>query len=152
MHGLISLLAKSIRFLGFRFTRRLSVVVEDCTPIVGANGMTIEALGIGTVAGEFIPVIEAGTTVPCSFAENFTTAIDGQDKIMVSLYRGTEERVENNHSLGIFQVVGIPDVARETPLIEIIFTVTDQQILLSAHELDSNAEMEIEAMHESGEK
>lgn len=140
------------RFLGFHPARTLSVVVEDRTPIVGANSVTIEALGIGTVAGEFIPVIEAGTTVPCSFAENFTTAIDGQDKIMVSLYRGTGERVEDNHSLGMFQVVGIPDAARETPLIEIIFTVTGQQILLSAHDLDSSTEMEIEAIQEGGEK
>lgn len=71
---------------------------------------------------------------------------------MVSLYRGTEARVEDNHSLGLFQVVGILNAVRETPSIEIVFTVTELQIMLSAYDLDNNAEMEIEAAHEGGEE
>jgi molecular chaperone DnaK (HSP70) len=124
---------------------RMAIVVEDNTSIVSA-GSTTESLGIETVGGMFTPLIKPGTTVPCKDSEVFSTAADGQSQIMVTLFRGTNELAASNHALGRFQVTGIPAAPRGKPNIQITFAITQQQILLSARDLNRGMDLQIHRM------
>ena len=128
---------------GCHSQNRQPLVVEDNTPIIVANSTT-EALGIETLGGVFTPLIKSGTTVPCSLAEIFSTAADGQSQIMVTLVRGTNQMASSNRALGRFQVIGIPSAPRGTPKVEITFAITERQVLLSARDLTSKIDLQIQ--------
>jgi len=148
MRTLLPVLALSLLVFGCQKQSRAPLLVEDATPIVGA-GRTTEALGIETLGGVFTPLIKPGTTVPCSLSEVFSTAADGQSKIMVIPFRGTNEMVASNHALGRFQIVGVPSGPRGTPQIEVTFTITERQILMAARDLTRKQDLEIQRV--SGE-
>jgi molecular chaperone DnaK len=101
-------------------------------------------LGIETLGGVFTPLIKPGTTVPCTLSEVFSTAADGQSQIMVTPFRGTNPMAASNHALGRFQVVGIPSAPRGTPQVEVTFTITERQILLSARDLARKTDLQIQ--------
>ncbi|MCB1590411.1 MAG: Hsp70 family protein [Xanthomonadales bacterium] len=52
----------------------------------------------------FTPVLEAGCTLPCRSTQHFSTAVDDQTEIMLSLYRGVSERSSENDHLGRFVI------------------------------------------------
>lgn len=126
---------------------RAPLVVEDATPIVGAGRVTTEALGIETLGGVFTPLIEAGTAVPCSRSERFSTAADGQSEIIVTVFRGANPSAASNHALGRFRIVGIPSAPRGTPQVEVEFTITERHILMSAREPTRRAYFEIQRVN-----
>jgi molecular chaperone DnaK len=84
----------------------------------------------------FTPLIETGALVPCALSEIFSTATDGQSQIMVMPFRGTNQLAASNHALGRFQIVGIPSAPRGRPQVQVTFTITEHQILISAHDLN----------------
>jgi len=124
------------------------LVIEDATPIVGANETTTEALGIETLGGVFTPLIQQGTKVPCTRTEVFSTAADGQTKVMVSPFRGTNQMAMNNHALGRFQIVDIPSAPRGMPQVEVTFTITKRKILLSARDQTRQKELHVQRLSE----
>ena len=124
------------------------VIVENNTPIVDANRMTSEGLGIETLGGVFTPLIKAGTSVPCSVSEEFSTAADGQAQIMVTLFRGTNRLTMDNHSLGRFQVVGLQSSPRGVPKIQITFSIEESQIRLSARDVTAKKDLQIQRVGE----
>ncbi|MCB1642729.1 MAG: Hsp70 family protein [Xanthomonadales bacterium] len=74
-----------------------------------------EAIGLETLGGVFTPVLEAGCTLPCRSTQHFSTAVDDQTEIMLSLYRGVSERSSENDHLGRFVIRDIalcPKVSR----------------------------------------
>jgi molecular chaperone DnaK len=143
MRTLLPILTLSLLVFGCQKQSRTPFVVEDATSIVAA-GSTTEALGIETLGGVFTPLIKSGTTVPCSLSEIFSTAADGQSKIMVIPVRGTNQWVASNHALGRFHIVGIPAGPRGTPQVEVTFTITERQILMSARDLIRKADLKIQ--------
>ena len=145
MRALLPILTLSLLVFGCQKQSRAPLVVEDATPIVGA-GRTTEALGIETLGGVFTPLIKPGTTVPCSLSEIFGTAADGQSQILVTPFRGTNQMATSNHALGRFQIVGIPAAPRGTPQVEVTFTITDRQILISARDLTRKTDLEIQSV------
>jgi molecular chaperone DnaK len=143
MRSLLSALALTVLVFGCQKQNRASLVVEDATPIVGAGRVTAEALGIETLGGVFTEIIQLGTIVPASRSEIFSTAEDGQLQITIFLFRGTNRMAASNHALGRFQIVDIPSGPRGTPEIEVTFSITERQILISARDLKSKAKIEI---------
>ena len=133
--------------LGCQKQSRAPLVVEEATPIVGAGLATTEALGIETLGGVLTPLIKTGTAVPCSVSEIFSTAADGQAQIMVTPFRGTNQMAASNHPLGRFQIVGIPSAPRGTPQVEVTFTITERQILISARDLTRKVGLEIQRVN-----
>lgn len=123
------------------------LVVEDKTPIV-KSGRTTESLGIQTLGGVFTLLINSGTVVPCSHFEKFSTASDGQKQITIMPFRGTNRLVANNVALGRFQIVGIPKGPRGTPKIEVTFSITQEQILMSAKDWTHQTILEIQKINE----
>jgi len=143
MRTLFPILTLSLLVFGCQKQSRAPLVVEDSTPIVGA-GRTTEAFGIETLGGVFSPLIKSGTAVPCSLSEIFSTAADGQSQIVVTPFRGTNQMAASNHALGRFQIVGIPAASRGTPQVEVTFTITERQILISARDLTRKTDFEIQ--------
>jgi molecular chaperone DnaK len=148
MRTLLLLIMLSLLTFGCKPQGRKAVVVEDSTPIVGASRTTTESLGIETLGGVFTPLIKTGTTVPCADSEVFSTAADGQSQIMITLFRGTNQLTTANHSLGRFQVVGIPSAPRGVPQVEVIFSITQSQILLSARDVKGKIDVQIQKVSE----
>ena len=142
---LFLILTLVLSLFGCQTKDRAPLIVEDATPIVGA-GYTTEAFGIETLGGVFTPLFKAGTPVPCSRSEVFSTAADGQSEIMVAPFRGTNKLAASNHALGQFQNIGIPAAQRGTQQIEVTFPITERQILISARDLARNADLEIRRM------
>lgn len=148
MRTLLSIITLSLLVFGCKKQSRAPLIVEDASPIVGVGQTTTQALGIETLGGVFTPLIRPGTRVPCSLSEIFSTAADGQTQIMVSPFRGTNQMAASNHSLGKFQILGIPSAPRGTPQIEVTFTITERQILLSARDLAGKSDLEVRRLAE----
>ena len=131
---------------------RKPVVVEESTPIVGAGQTTTEALGIQTLRGVFTPLIPAGSKVPCSYSEIFSLNRDGQTQIKVLPFRGTNAAAASNYALGEFQVVGIPPGPRGRPQVEVTFTITERQILMSASDPMHKVDFEIQRIGNANQR
>ena len=61
-----------------------------------------------------------------------TTSADLDTQITIRLYRGTNYVAAGDYFLGQFQIVGIAPAPKGSPRVELILTVTEQAILLSA--------------------
>lgn len=144
MRTLLPVITLSLLAFGCQAQSREPLVIGDSTPMVGASRTTTEALGIETSGGVFRPLIKPGTPVPCSFAQVFTTDADDQSQITIVPFRGTSRVAASNHALGRFQIVDIPPAPGGTPMIDVTFTITERQILLSARDLKRQADLQIQ--------
>ncbi len=81
-----------------------------------------DAIGIETVAGSFTPLIPAGTPLPTTFTDDFSTAQDGQPSVVIRL---AQNGVGGQASLGSLELEGISTVARGLPRIRIRIKVDE---------------------------
>ena len=107
-------------------------LVEANPPIIKADHILSESVGIGTLGGVFTPLLDSGAAVPCERIEIFSTAADNQSQIKVSLFRGTNRMAAANHKIGSYQIVDIPPAPRGTPQIAVTFAVKADGIYLAA--------------------
>lgn len=112
--------------------QRNAVMLERNSPAVGDGGALIENIGLETIGGVFTPLLKTGCATPCKHSEIFSTAQDNQDRFQVSLFRGKEELVSNNHSLGVCYVVDIPPEPRGIPQIEVTVEAAEKEIRIFA--------------------
>jgi molecular chaperone HscA len=118
------------------------VLLLDVTPL---------SLGIETVGGLMDVIIPRNTRVPTKAGRQYTTSIDGQSNLKVSIYQGERDLVEHNRKLGEFILRGIPPMAAGLPKIDIQFVLDADGILkVSAAELRSNTSQEIEIRSQYG--
>jgi molecular chaperone DnaK len=146
MRTLFSIIALSLLAFGCQSQIRAGLVIEDSTPMVGAGRTTTEALGIEILGGMFEPLVNVGTTVPFSVSKVFTTAADGQSQIILTPFRGTNNMASDNHALGRFQIIGIPSAPRGMTQVEVTFSITERQILLSARDLTHKTDLQIQIL------
>jgi molecular chaperone HscA len=113
-----------------------NVLLLDITPL---------SLGIETVGGLMDVIIPRNAKVPNRAARQYTTSVDGQRNLKVSVYQGERDLVEHNRKLGEFVLRGIPPMPAGLPKIEIAFMLDADGILtVRARELRSNVEQSIE--------
>lgn len=112
------------------------ILLLDVTPL---------SLGIETVGGLMDVLIPRNTKIPFKAGRQYTTSVDGQKNLKVSVYQGERELVSDNRKLGEFILKNIPPMPAGLPKIEIIFILNADGILkVKAKELRSGTEQEID--------
>jgi heat shock protein 5 len=101
-------------------TETSNVVLIDVTPLT---------MGIETVGGVMTKIIPKGTVIPAKKSQTFTTYQDNQTTVTINIYEGERPMTKDNHSLGKFDLTGIPSAPRGQPQIEVTFEVDENSIL-----------------------
>ena len=115
---------------------RSDVLLLDVTPL---------SLGIETAGGLMDVLIPRNSKIPTRLAREYTTSVDGQVNLKVSVYQGERELVGANRKLGEFVLKGIPAMPAGLPKIQIQFALNPDGILkVAAKELRSGVEQEVE--------
>lgn len=118
------------------------VLLLDITPL---------SLGIETVGGLMDVILPRNAKIPTKVGRRYTTSIDGQRNLKISVYQGERDLVEHNRKLGEFILKGIPPMPAGLPQIEIQFLLNADGILkVKAQELRSSVEQEIEIKSQYG--
>ena len=119
-----------------------SLVLIDVTPLT---------MGIETVGGVMTKIIPKGTVIPAKKSQVFTTYQDNQTTVTIHVYEGERPMTKDNHSLGKFDLTGIPSAPRGQPQIEVTFEVDENSILkVSALEKATGRTEKIVITNDSG--
>jgi molecular chaperone DnaK len=93
------------------------------------------SLGVETVGGAVAKLIVRNSTVPARATEMFSTSVDGQTSIRLSVYQGEREMAADCRRLGEFHLRGLPPMPAGIPQLEVQFLVDANGVLnVSAHE------------------
>ncbi|MFN0037547.1 MAG: molecular chaperone DnaK [Saprospiraceae bacterium] len=112
------------------------VLLLDITPL---------SLGIETVGGLMDTIIPRNSKIPTKAGRQYTTSVDGQKNLKVSVFQGERDLVEHNRKLGEFILSDIPPMPAGLPKIDIQFVLNADGILtVRARELRSNLETQVE--------
>ena len=112
------------------------LLLLDVTPL---------SLGIETVGGLMDVIIPRNSKIPTKAGRQYTTSVDGQKNLKISVFQGERDLVEHNRQLGEFILRDIPPMPAGLPKIDIQFILNADGILtVRARELRSNLEQHIE--------
>jgi len=109
------------------------------------------SLGIET-AGELMDVIIArNSKIPSSASREYTTQIDGQINMRISIYQGERDIVKDNRLLATLNLKGIPAMPAGLAKVQVSFIINADGILtVKAKELRSGVEQFIEIKPQLG--
>ena len=115
---------------------RKDILLLDVAPL---------SLGIET-AGELMDVlIPRNSKIPTRVGREYTTSVDGQVNMKISVFQGERELVTQNRKLGEFILKNIPPMPAGFPKIEIQFALNQDGVLkAAAKELRSGISQEVE--------
>ena len=112
------------------------ILLLDITPL---------SLGIETVGGLMDAIIPRNSKIPTKAGRQYTTSVDGQKNLKISVFQGERDLVEHNRKLGEFILRDIPPMPAGLPKIDIQFILNADGILtVRARELRSNLETQVE--------
>jgi len=118
------------------------VLLLDITPL---------SLGIET-AGELMDVlIPRNAKIPSGAAREYTTQLDGQVNMRISIYQGERDIVKDNRLLATLNLKGIPPMPAGMAKVQVSFLINADGILtVKAKELRSGVEQSIEVKPQLG--
>lgn len=109
------------------------------------------SLGIETSGGLMDVLIPRNSKIPSRASRQYTTQIDGQPGMRISVYQGERDLVTDNRKLAEFNLKGIPGMPAGLPKVEVGFLINADGILnVSAKELRSGVEQSIEVKPQYG--
>lgn len=118
------------------------VLLLDVTPI---------SLGIETENETFVKIIDKNTTIPTRKTKSFTTVEANQRRVRVHVLQGESEKVSENTSLAVFDLVGIEAAPAGVPQIDVTFEIdADGIVKVSARDLATGRKQGIEVKPSSG--
>ncbi len=100
--------------------RNSSALLLDVIPL---------SLGVETVGGAVAKLIFRNSTVPTRAKEMFSTSVDGQTSIRLTVYQGEREMAADCRKLGEFHLRGIPPMPAGIPQLEVTFAVDVNGVL-----------------------
>jgi molecular chaperone HscA len=114
---------------------RKDILLLDVTPL---------SLGIETMGGLMDVIIPRNAKIPTKAGRQYTTSIDGQVNMKISVYQGERDLVSENRKLAEFELRGIPAMPAGFPKVDINFMLNADGLLkVQAKELRSNTQQEI---------
>ena len=103
------------------------------------------SLGIETMGGLMEVLVPRNSKVPTQVGRQYTTHVDGQSSMRISVYQGERDLVKDNRKLAEFNLTGIPGMPAGLPKVDIQFLLNADGILVvKAKELRSGIEQIIE--------
>ena len=109
------------------------------------------SLGIETAGGLMDVLVPRNAKIPSKAARQYTTQVDGQPGMRISVYQGERDLVNDNRKLAEFSLTGIPGMPAGMPKVEVSFLINADGILtVSAKELRSGVEQSIEVTPQYG--
>jgi len=93
------------------------------------------SLGLETAGGAVAKLVMRNSTVPARATEMFSTQVDNQTGIRLTVYQGEREMAEHCRKLGEFHLRGLPPMPAGVPQVEVEFLVDANGVLsVLAHE------------------
>lgn len=121
---------------------RNDMLLLDVTPL---------SLGIETLGGLMDVLINRNTKIPFSVSRGYTTSVDGQINMRISVFQGEREEVKYNRKLAEFELKGIPAMPAGLPKVEVSFSLdADGLLRVSATELRSGIKQEVSVKPQYG--
>ncbi len=118
------------------------VLLLDITPLT---------LGIETMGGVFTPLIPSNTTIPCNYSEIFSTTVDNQDMVRIHVLQGERAMADENKSLALFELHGIPPAPRGLPKVEVTFKIDENgMVSVTARDLGTGRQHSINVVADGG--
>jgi molecular chaperone DnaK (HSP70) len=109
------------------------------------------SLGVETVGGAVAKLITANSTIPARATEMFSTSVDGQTSIRLTVYQGEREMAGDCRKLGEFHLRGLPPMPAGIPQLEVQFLVDANGVLnVSAHERRSGKRAALQVVPNHG--
>ena len=109
------------------------------------------SLGIETMGGLMDVLIPRNSKIPTKVGRQYTTHIDGQSGMRISVFQGERDLVSDNRKLAEFNLSGIPAMPAGLPKVEVSFLINADGILVvKAKEQRSGIEQSIEVKPQYG--
>ncbi len=109
------------------------------------------SLGIETMGGLMDVLVPRNAKIPTSVGRQYTTHVDGQGSMRISVYQGERDMVKDNRKLAEFNLTGIPGMPAGLPKVEVQFLIdADGILIVKAKELRSGVEQSIEVKPQFG--
>jgi molecular chaperone DnaK (HSP70) len=109
------------------------------------------SLGVETVGGAVAKLVMRNSSVPSSAEEMFSTSVDNQTSIRLTIYQGEREMAADCRKLGEVHVRGIPPMPAGVPQLEVTFLVDANGVLnVSATERRSGRRASLQVIPNHG--
>lgn len=109
------------------------------------------SLGIETAGGLMDVLIPRNAKIPSKASRQYSTQVDGQGSMRISVFQGERDLVKDNRKLAEFNLSNIPGMPAGMPKVEVGFLINADGILtVSAKELRSGVEQSIEVTPQYG--